>query len=119
MFSHLQYLCTTGVLTKPDTLTVGSTSALQKWKEILLSTSSPHHVLKHGYYCVRLADDVQRASDIELGTSRTDKQARELEFFLDTEPWASLRTGGGRGRFGVVNLVAETSKLLTGLLNEA
>ena len=110
------------MLTKPDTLTAGSISALQKWKEIILSssaTSHSQHALRHGYFCVKLADDVERANDITLGTSRRDRQAREMAFFSGTEPWAEIMGGAGKERFGVAKLVHEMSVLLTGLLDEA
>lgn len=100
------------VLTKPDTLTVGSTSARQKWRDVLTGKyHSDSQALKLGYYCVKLADDAER----ETHSTRSERQERETSFFSLTEPWNEVVN---RGRFGVLNLVNDLSRHLTALLDQ-
>ncbi|KAJ3972925.1 P-loop containing nucleoside triphosphate hydrolase protein [Lentinula raphanica] len=93
---------TIGILTKPDGITRGATGARQRWKEVLEGKLHPLH---HGYYCVRLADDEERAK--QLG--RSESEALASEFFSKTEPWSEFVD---RSRFGVPNFVKDLSELL-------
>ncbi|KAJ2932018.1 hypothetical protein H1R20_g5059, partial [Candolleomyces eurysporus] len=99
-------LRTIGVGTKPDMLTPGNTSALDKWRDILEGTTSN---LRHGYYCVKLPTDKER----EEGHSKSELEKREKAFFSSTEPWKSL---DNQSRLGMRNFVENTSRLLIGLI---
>ncbi|KLO12399.1 hypothetical protein SCHPADRAFT_941237 [Schizopora paradoxa] len=104
---------TIGVLTKPDTLTKGATSAHQKWKDVL---SGKEHPLMLGYYCVKLSDDVERASNL----SRAQRNDAERTFFEAKSPWTELQANPTlRKRFGVGNTVADLSTQLSRLLELA
>ncbi|RDB19012.1 Interferon-induced GTP-binding protein Mx [Hypsizygus marmoreus] len=99
-------LCT-GVLTKPDTLTRGALGARQKWQETIEGKVDP---LKHGYYCVRLPDDDERARNI----SRAASQELAAKYFASTAPWDQM--ANHRNRFGVPNFVSDVSRLLIELI---
>ena len=99
---------TIGVLTKPDLLLPGSRNARATWKQVL---EGRVHQTKHGYYCVRLPDDEQRANGITK--ARMDELADE--FFNDTQPWNEILD---RRRFGIPNLVKYTSELLIKLIQD-
>ncbi|THU90221.1 hypothetical protein K435DRAFT_760491 [Dendrothele bispora CBS 962.96] len=96
---------TIGVLTKPDSLGEGAIGQRKKWKDVL---EDREHKLLHGYYCVRLPDDAQRAQ-----LSRTDFQQIAQEYFDTRTPWSQMSV---RNRFGVPNLVSDVSKLLVELI---
>ncbi|EIN04192.1 hypothetical protein PUNSTDRAFT_146674 [Punctularia strigosozonata HHB-11173 SS5] len=100
-----------GILTKPDTLTKGATSARQKWKAVLEGTAHP---LKHGYYCVRLPDDDER----NRGIGRDEAEKIASEFFDSTDPWDEI-IGNQRTRFGVPNFIFNMSNLLMGVIESA
>ncbi|KAH7908747.1 P-loop containing nucleoside triphosphate hydrolase protein [Hygrophoropsis aurantiaca] len=103
-----------GVLTKPDMLTAGSSGALQRWRNLLdgrLGDNQEKHRLKHGYYCVRLPDDEDRARRL----SRIQCQQREEQFFDETPPWCEVQD---RGRFGIPAFVADISQLLIQLIED-
>jgi vacuolar protein sorting-associated protein 1 len=68
------------------------------------------HRLKHGYYCVRLPDDEERAGNI----SRTELSRKATELF-STAPW---NTVASRNRFGVHNLVSDLSLKLVSLIEK-
>ncbi|KAJ4473675.1 P-loop containing nucleoside triphosphate hydrolase protein [Lentinula aciculospora] len=93
---------TIGVLTKPDTITRGATGARERWKEVLRGKL---HSLRHGYYCVRLADDDERTKKL----SRSESETLSSTFFARTEPWSDFMD---RSRFGVPNFVKDISQLL-------
>ncbi|KAJ4000867.1 P-loop containing nucleoside triphosphate hydrolase protein [Lentinula boryana] len=97
---------TIGVLTKPDTITRGAIGARERWKDILQGKLYPLH---HGYYCVRLADDEERAKRL----SRSASEALSSEFFQKTDPWSGFVD---RSRFGVPNFVKDISRLLLGMI---
>lgn len=99
---------TIGVLTKPDTLTAGATGALDTWKDLLMRKPIKHQ-LEHGYYCIKLPDDAQRARRI----NREDAQRVADEFFRATSPWNQMTD---RSRFGIPNFVADISKHLVKLI---
>ncbi len=96
-------------MTKPDTLTAGSTKARDLWLEVL---EGARHPLLHGYFCTRQPDDDERSR----GISATEARAAELAFFQDTAPWASSTH---QHRFGTTNLVQNISKLLTQIIRES
>ncbi|KAI0324482.1 hypothetical protein GY45DRAFT_1393054 [Cubamyces sp. BRFM 1775] len=102
-------LRTIGVMTKPDTLTTGSTKARQMWLDVL---EGRRHPLLHGYYCTRQPDDDERLQGL-LGAA-----ARQLEeaFFSTTSPWANANC---QERLGITNLVKNISKLLTQIICES
>ncbi|KAJ7140089.1 P-loop containing nucleoside triphosphate hydrolase protein [Mycena crocata] len=93
---------TIAVLTKPDILGAGATGSRQKWKDIL---EGKDHQLTHGYYCVRLPDDAERAR----GITRAESETRAAEYFDSTQPWRDI---ADRSRFGVPNLATFLSELL-------
>ncbi|KAF9078197.1 P-loop containing nucleoside triphosphate hydrolase protein [Rhodocollybia butyracea] len=97
---------TIGVLTKPDTITPGAIGSRQRWKDILQGKIYP---LRHGYYCVRLADDDERA----LKLLRAQSELLSDGFFAKTEPWNGFED---RSRFGVPNFVKDISRLLVGMI---
>jgi hypothetical protein len=99
---------TIGVLTKPDLLLPGSINARRTWKDVL---EGKLHQTTHGYFCVRLPDDEQRANAISK--ARMDEFADE--FFNTTQPWNEVLD---RSRFGIPNLVKYTSKLLINLIQD-
>jgi len=101
-------VCPPGILTKPDTLGPGARNQRKMWKD-LIEGRSENHQLKHGYYCVRLPDDEERARKI----SRLDSQLLAAEFFDTTEPWNSVTD---RRRFGIPNFVADVGGLLVKLI---
>ena len=67
------------------------------------------HFLHHGYYCVRLADDEERAKKL----SRAESEALATQFFAETDPWSDFED---RSRFGVPNFVKEISQLLLNMI---
>jgi hypothetical protein len=98
-----------GVVTKPDTLTSGATSAREKWKKIF---EGDEHRLLNGYYCVRLPDDDERSS----GISRAEAEQKSKQYLDSTAPWSQIQD---RGRFGVQNLIKDVSKLLMQVIEDA
>jgi len=94
------------VLTKPDTLTRGATGSKRKWKAII---EGQEHGLKHGYYCVRLPDDDERARNVP----REELLKIATEFYDSTEPWNTI---ADRSRFGIPSLVSNISGILVGLI---
>lgn len=99
---------TIGVLTKPDLLLPGSTNARKTWKEVLEGNL---HQTTHGYFCVRLPDDVQRAN--RTTKARMDELADE--FFNNTQPWSEVLD---RNRFGIPKLVKYISELLIKVIQD-
>jgi hypothetical protein len=97
-----------GVLTKPDTLPPGASGSRKRWMAII---EGHQHQLKHGYYCVRLPDDDERARNI----SRTESSRIATEFFDSTPPWNTITS---RNHFGVHNLVSDLSLILVGLIEK-
>ncbi|KIY47098.1 hypothetical protein FISHEDRAFT_75009 [Fistulina hepatica ATCC 64428] len=97
------------VLTKPDTVTEGQISAREKWKALLEGRSVDHR-LRHGYFCVRLRDDAERARN---STRSEAEEAANLLF--SQKPWSEITD---RSRFGVDNLVDYLSRLLIQLIEE-
>ncbi|KIK61582.1 hypothetical protein GYMLUDRAFT_224459 [Collybiopsis luxurians FD-317 M1] len=97
---------TIGVLTKPDTIMPGAIGSRQRWKDVL---QGKIHVLRHGYYCVRLADDDERSKKL----SRAESEERSTDFFANKEPWSNFED---RSRFGVPNFVKDISQLLLAMI---
>ena len=77
----------------------------------IIEGDSSHHQLKHGYYCVRLPDDDERARNM----SRTESSNIAAEFFNSTPPWNTITS---HNRFGVSNLVRDLSLILVGLIEK-
>lgn len=98
----------TGVVTKPDTLTLGAVNDRKKWEDVIQGRS---HALRLGYYCVRLPDDSERASH-----SRGEMETIANAFLTTTSPWSGLQ---GTDRLGVRALVADISKLLMQIVRES
>ncbi|KAL0567361.1 hypothetical protein V5O48_014635 [Marasmius crinis-equi] len=95
---------TVAVLTKPDLVGVGATTAQKRWRKTL---DGEVDQLKHGYYCVRLPDDEDRKLDSRAFQRKAEK------FFASTSPWSEV---SNRNRFGVQNLVSNLSELLVNLI---
>ncbi|CCL98368.1 uncharacterized protein FIBRA_00363 [Fibroporia radiculosa] len=98
-----------GVITKPDSLTSGATGARQKWLDVI---QGRFHKLEHGYYVVRLPDDEERAKNL----SRQDLERLATTFFQTTEPWKELLSCN---RVGIPNLVSYISKVLMKVIEES
>ncbi|KAF4578240.1 hypothetical protein EYR36_000047 [Pleurotus pulmonarius] len=103
-------LRTIGVVTKPDCLPPGAIDSRRRWKDIFLGRA---HQLNHGYYCVRLPDDSERARQ----ASRADSAAIAAQFFRDTKPWKDVDMN--QRRFGIPNLVSDVSRLLVELIERS
>jgi GTPase SAR1 family protein len=101
---------TIGVLTKPDTLGTGAINQRRRWVEIIEGRSEDH-TLRHGFYCVRLPDDVERGQHL----SRAESQRRAAEYFDTTAPWSGV---SDRRRFGIPGFVSDVSRLLIQLIEE-
>jgi hypothetical protein len=101
---------TIGVLTKPDTLGTGAINQRRKWVEIIEGRSE-EHTLRHGFYCVRLPDDAERAQRL----SRAESQKRAAEYFDTTSPWKDVTD---RHRFGIPGFVSDISRLLIRLIEK-
>ncbi|KAG9311765.1 P-loop containing nucleoside triphosphate hydrolase protein [Chiua virens] len=93
---------TIGVLTKPDMLGDGAVGSKKNWLDVI---EGRQHPLKHGYYCVRLPDDAQRAQRL----SRGELQRIAEEYFDTTLPWKDVAE---RRRFGISGFVSDISALL-------
>lgn len=83
-------------------LTDGAVNARQLWLDVI---EGRQHKLRHGYYCVRLPDDAQRAQ----GLSRSELQSIAKNYFNTTSPWSGVTD---RGRFGIPAFVTDISVLL-------
>jgi len=101
-------LCS-GVVTKPDMVTDGSTGSKKIWRDIVENRVEDSK-LTHGYYCVRLLDDRERESEI----SRQEADMRASAFFDATEPWKDMDPT----RLGVPNLVKTISSLLISMIEK-
>ena len=99
-----------GVLTKPDTLTVGAIHTKQLWLDILEGRNDKFP-LKLGYYCTRQPDEDER----KAGISNADARQAEADFFARTEPWC---LSPHHAHFGTRNLVSSLSMLLTKIIDE-
>ena len=93
-----------GILTKPDIIGDGAVDARRLWLGVI---EGRRHELKHGYYCVRLPDDAQRAQHL----SRSALQRLAANYFDTTSPWSEV---ADRGRFGIPAFVTDISVLLIG-----
>ncbi|KAJ7641667.1 P-loop containing nucleoside triphosphate hydrolase protein [Roridomyces roridus] len=100
---------TIAVLTKPDLLGPGATGSRQTWTDVL---EGRRFELKHGYYCVRLPDDAERAQAI----TKSESERRATEYFDSTQPWRDI---ADRSRFGVPNLSACLSRLLVSHMEDS
>lgn len=99
---------TIGVLTKPDTLTVGAVKSKENWLAVL---EGHRFKTTHGYFCTRQPDDGERARGITAAQAR----AAEHTFFNSTAPWS---TSQQRHRFGTEVLVDNLSRLLSKVIDE-
>lgn len=101
---------TIAVLTKPDLIRQGATSARERWRGIM-EGKEPRHKLHHGYFAVLLPNDDDRTADVSKAAIR----ARSHNFFSTEQPWKAM----GQQRFGVVNLVSYVGSLLVRLIENA
>lgn len=107
--SKLIYFCyLSGILTKPDSLQDGDTGSREAWKKTIAG-EDPERKTKHGYYCVRLPNDLERKG------GRDKAQSNAEEFFNSTTPWNRMKD---RSRFGVPNFVQNISALLVELIEK-
>ncbi|PSR74398.1 hypothetical protein PHLCEN_2v9906 [Hermanssonia centrifuga] len=95
-------------MAKPDTLPLGATKSRDLWLDVVEGRRFPLH---HGYYCTRQPDDHERAKGITGAQAR----AAEQEFFAKTAPWFD---SSHLHRFGIGNLVANLSRLLTQIIDD-
>ncbi|KAF8884433.1 P-loop containing nucleoside triphosphate hydrolase protein [Gymnopilus junonius] len=103
-----QFFTIQSVITKPDALSQGDTGARETWKAILEGRKD-EHVMRHGYYCVRLPDEEERKRKI----SRLEAEELASTFFDTNAPWNTMET---RNRFGIPNFVKNISELLIELI---
>lgn len=101
-------IATTGVLTKPDTLSTGASGQREKWRKVLLGQDEQAY-LKHGYFCVRLPDDEARKRNTPISTLN--------KYFDATAPWNDLPKHV-KARYGVDPLVSYVSKLLVDMFEK-
>ncbi|KDR71864.1 hypothetical protein GALMADRAFT_253646 [Galerina marginata CBS 339.88] len=101
---------TIGVLTKPDTLKQGALGSRESWKSILQGHEAEHNT-KHGYYCVRLLDDGERAQT----KGRADAEKLAADYFNSTPPWSEM---ADKSRLGIPNFVKDISRLLIELIEK-
>jgi hypothetical protein len=87
----------------------GAIGALSSWAAVI---NGNKYQTKHGYYCVRLPNDMDRSR----GLSKIEAQEEEDNFFNSTPPWNQVED---RTRFGVPNLVNYVSTLLIQLIDES
>ena len=99
---------TIGVLTKPDTLTIGAVKAKENWLAVL---EGRRDKTTHGYFCTRQPDDDERARGITSAEARAEEKA----FFAKTAPWNASKN---RQRFGTENLVENLASLLSKVIDE-
>ncbi|KZT66610.1 hypothetical protein DAEQUDRAFT_695305 [Daedalea quercina L-15889] len=99
-------LRTIGVLTKPDTLTVGAIKQQENWLDVLEGRNVQHR-LTHGYFCTRQPDEAERRDGITAAQAR----AAEATFFAKTIPQPQ--------HFGTPNLVKTLSARLTHIIDKA
>jgi hypothetical protein len=97
-----------GILTKPDGLQDGDTGSREAWRKILAGEDTDRRT-KHGYYCVRLPNDLERKG------GRDKAQSIAEDFFNSTSPWNQMKD---RSRFGVPNFVHNISALLVKLIEK-
>ncbi|KAJ8519228.1 hypothetical protein ONZ45_g3813 [Pleurotus djamor] len=100
---------TIGIITKPDLLGPGAVESLARWKDIVLGKT---HILRHGYYVVRLPDDTDRNKGMENSKARS----QETKFFQKM-PWGDPSMP--QGRFGIAHLVEDLSRLLVERIEKA
>lgn len=111
--SRSMYLCNSlGILTKPDLLQDGAIGARERWMQIFTG-DDPIRKTKHGYYCVRLPDDLQRRGD----NTRAKAQETERDFFTTRSPW-NLLPPRDKSRCGIPNFVKDISALLVELIEQ-
>src|SRR6202044_3860579 len=101
-------LCVSGVMTKPDMLTIGSTKARDLWLDVI---EGRRHSLTHGYYCTRQPDDAERSAGITSANARI----AESKYFHGTSPWS---TSAHKHRFGMNNLISTLSALLVQIIKD-
>lgn len=94
-------------MTKPDALQDGDIGSREMWRKILAG-EDPSHRTKHGYYCVRLPNDLER----KAGNTRDRAKRISEDFFNSSAPWNQM----DKGRFGVSNFVKNISTLLIELI---
>jgi len=97
------------ILTKPDALQDGDIGSRATWTKIL-ANEDPDRKTKHGCYCVRLPNDLERE-----GGNRAKALNIEEDFFNSTSPWNQM---GDRTRCGVPNFVKNISALLVELIEK-
>jgi len=107
------YLCNClGILTKPDVLQDGDIGSRESWRKIL-ADEDPDLKTKHGYYCVRLPNDLERR-----GSNTKDRALMiEQEFFSTRAPW-NLMPAKDKSRCGIPNFIKNISALLVELIEE-
>ena len=87
-------------------------NAQRRWLKVFQGQPEVvQHVLKLGYYCVKLPDDNERAK-----YSREDMEERAMAFLQVTKPWSELTSVN---RVGVRALVANISTLLMRIIDES
>ncbi|KAJ6593012.1 Dynamin central region-domain-containing protein [Mycena capillaripes] len=96
-----------GVLTKPDLLSAGSTTARTLWHDVILGR---RHKLRHGYFCTRQPDDDERANGITAAEARRI----ETEFFARSDRWAMCP----EQRLGTDNLISTLSSRLVEMISD-
>ena len=96
-------------MTKPDAIPKGSSNLRKSWMKVL---SGKAQKLKHGYYCVRLPDDDERAKNL----TRQEYYENAKTFFVQEPPWNTVKD---KRRLGIPGLVEDLSGHLTILIEKA
>lgn len=104
----LKWLLLTAVLTKPDYISKG---AYASWLRLL---GNEEERFKHGWYCVKQANQQQ----LNDGISWADARHNEVEFFKNTSPWNTLNAAM-ISRLGTQSLVDALGNILLGLIRSA
>ncbi|KAJ7742281.1 P-loop containing nucleoside triphosphate hydrolase protein [Mycena metata] len=98
----------TGVLTKPDLISAGSTKSRALWLDVI---EGRRHKLLHGYYCTRQPDEEERAKGVTVSEARK----AERDFFASTPGWS---TSTDQDRFGTDKVISTLSTLLVQIIVE-
>ena len=85
-------------------------NAKRRWGDIFRD-KFPEHVLKLGYYCVKLPTDKERSEH-----TREAMEAIAMELLQSTTPWSELSS---IGRVGVRALIANISTLLMQIIEDS
>ncbi|CCM00221.1 uncharacterized protein FIBRA_02249 [Fibroporia radiculosa] len=106
---------TVGIVTKPDAISDGSVNSQQSWLKIIQGKDDKH-MLKLGYYVVRLPQDTERAK--RLSPQELNRLA--IDCFSTKEPWKELyQSDVFQHHLGIPNLVEHLSRVLMNIIHNS